>query len=399
MSSNRLILPLKVSLAAIFATCLLFGLCPSAAASDDHGSKRVQTQGDDVYVLAPEEVLTIIVRNVTEMSGDYYIRTDGTIDFPVVGQVHASGMTIKQLTDFLQRGLAKELRDPEVTINVRQPHPNRIYIGGAVAHGGAFEFKKGWRLSELIAVAGGLALPPERANAIIFRQDSPTQKVPLRKIFIDADDASDAPVESGDDVYIQVDATVRVNVVGEVKNTGIHEVYDGQGAVEALASSGGETPSAALSRAHITRKGQDIPVDLYGAVIDGDSAKNVPVQDGDTLYIPQQYARVSVTGTVPRAGPQILPDGRAWTLTDAVSDAGGLGARAKTNGIQLLRVGDDGKVHTTVYDYKKIGTPSMPDPVLKDKDVIFVPQSGAANISDVSGLANLYYILRVVTGL
>ncbi|MHB8637134.1 MAG: polysaccharide biosynthesis/export family protein [Fimbriimonadaceae bacterium] len=372
---------------------------PSHGPAVPIAAAKAQVPSDsETYILGPEDVLTITVRNVPEMSSDYMVQLDGTFYFPVVGQVQAGGMSAKQLKDYLEKGLSKELRDPQVTVNIKQLRPNRIYVFGSVGHPGVLDYKRGWRLSELIASAGGVSVPAERLKAIIFRAGVPTQTISLRKVFIDADEAANVPVLPGDSINVQSDVTVRINVVGEVRTPGMHEIIEGQGAVEALSAGGGETQASALSRAKIVRHGTEIPVDLYAAVIDGDTSKNIVLQDNDTLVIPQQYARIAVTGQVGHPGSQLIPDGRPLTLTAAVAEAGGLGAGAKSTGVQLFRVGPDGKTRHTTYVWKSIGS-KTPDPVLQDKDIVFVPQSGAPNLGDISGFSNLYFIVRAITGL
>lgn len=379
----------------------VFGGAAGAQQAPSHGPAAVKPQvpeNSDTYVLGPEDVITIYVRNVPEMSSDYMIQLDGTMYFPIVGQVHAGGMSAKDLKDYLEKGLSKELRDPQVTVNIKMLRPNRIYVFGSVGHPGVMDYKPHWRLTELIAAAGGLMLPAERLEAIVFRTGTPTEKINLRKVFIDADEASNIAVEPGDTVNVQTDVTVRVNVVGECKTPGMHEIIEGQGAVEALAAAGGETPQSALSRAKVVRNSTELPVDLYAAVIDGDTSKNIRLQDNDTLVIPQQYAQIAVTGMVAHPGAQLLPDGRTLTLTAAIGEAGGLGQLAKSRGVQLIRVGKDGKSHRTIYDYKKIGA-KYPDPVLQDKDIVFVPQSGSPNLTDITNFTNLYFIARTLIGL
>lgn len=392
----------------LFALTLLLGAAftanaatPQQSAAHGPAADSVKAQipeNSETYILGPEDVISIYVRNVPEMTADYLVQLDGTLFFPIVGQVKAGGMSAKELKDYLEKGLSKELRDPQVTVNIKALRPNRIYVFGSVSKPGVEDYKRGWRLSELIASAGGVAQPAERLNAIVFRAGSPTQKIPLRKVLIDADENANIAVQPGDTINIQSDVTVRINVVGECRQPGMHEIIEGQGAVEALSAGGGETAQSALSRAKIVRKGQEIPVDLYAAVIDGNTGKNVKLEDNDTLVIPQQYAKVAVTGNVGHPGSQSLPDGRPLTLLAAISEAGGLSQGAKMSGVQLFRVGPDGKTQRTVYDYKKIGS-KVPDPVLKDHDIVFVPQNGKPNLGDITNFSNLYFIGRAILGL
>jgi polysaccharide export outer membrane protein len=392
MTGNRY---LWIVFSCFVAALFFFG--PVSTASAQSPDKAPATQEvDPNYVLGPEDVLTIIVRGIPEFSGDFMVTNDGMISFQIVGTLKVAGLKASEVQQKLTLGLRKELKDPQVTVNVKQMRPMRIYIQGAVNRAQNYDFKKGWRISELVAMAGGLNLPAERLKAIVFRQGSPTVIVDLKKIFVNGDDSADLALQAGDFVNIQPDPQVRVNVVGEVTQSGMKQIYEGQGAVEALAAAYGPTQKAALSRAKIVRAGKEIPVDLYAAVINADSTKNITVQDNDTLVIPQQYARVAVVGTVPRPGSQVMPDGRDWTISMAISEAGGMAPHAKGK-VVLTRIMPDGK-STKSYDFSvsKLGTKGNPDMVLKDKDLLFIPQSGATQLQDLSSFATLYYVARAL---
>lgn len=364
--------------------------------SDQSGSNSDASQGIEIdrhYLLGPEDVLSVTVQNVPEDSGDFLVRPDGHISFPIAGNLMVAGHTVKEVEAMLTKGLATQLRNPQVSVNIKEMRKNRIYVDGSVRSPSSYNFKKGWRISELIAVAGGLTDEPQRLTAVLYDPGHPTQVVPLRKIFLDVDDRSDLPVQPGDSLYVRPQPTMEINVVGQVARSGVVKIYEGQGAVQALGAAQGGTPQAALSKAEIIRGGHVIPVDLYDAVINGDASKNVVMKANDTLVVPQEYEQVSVVGTVARAGPVLIPDGRPLTLSSAIGDAGGLATRAKQAAV-LTTVGKDGKLVSKSYNLKTLGTKGHPDPVLKNNDVVFVPQSGAPSFNDFLGISQLYYTVR-----
>jgi polysaccharide export outer membrane protein len=373
---------------------LLIGLAFAVAGS-------VFAQGDtkpaapmvvpDTYVLGPEDLITIVTRDVTEASGDFLVRLDGKIDFPLVGEVTVAGLNAGQLKSRLEELLKKELRDPQVTVNVKQMRVNRVYVLGQVQKPGIADYRPGWHLSQVIASCGGLADLPERVRAIVIRNGA-SQTVRLRSIFVDGIEQDDLPIMPGDIVSVQSDVTLRVNVIGPVSKPGMLTVLEGQGAVEALAAAGGDAQGAALSKAKIVRNGEEIPVDLFKAVKLGEAASNVALKDNDTLLIPTTDARVSVVGTVKTPGAQMIPDGRKWRLSEALSQAGGPAAGAKMDGINILRYGSDGKIQTITVNYRHLSPKnSDPDPELQDRDVVFVPQSGKADSGQMNAVLGLMY--------
>lgn len=351
------------------------------------------------YKIGPEDVLTIITRDMPEASGDFMVRPDGTLSFPIAGAVKAAGLTPDELQAKLQEALKKELRDPVVTVNVKQMRINRIYILGIVSKPGLYDFKPGWRLTELIASAGGLAMMPERLTAVIFRQDQPNKTIKMKDLFVDGKDEMNVALQPSDVVNIRSEATIRINVVGQVQHPGQMDIQDGQGAAEAVAAAGGQIEgSSALSKAVIRRDGKDIPVNLYEVMVKGNPGANVPLQTGDSLYIPQIYQRVSVVGTVARPGSQAIPDGREYTVSDAIAAAGGPAQRAKLDGIIVARQHPDGEIEKIPVDFKKLGKQS-PDIKLQDRDVVFIPESGKTNAQQAGSVMNLWFLVRGILGI
>jgi polysaccharide biosynthesis/export protein len=341
------------------------------------------------YRVMPEDSLSIVTRDVSEASGQFLVRPDGKITFPIIGEVEVAGLTIQQIKEKLENLLSRELLAPHVTVNVTTMHMARVYVlGGGVRGNGIFDWKPSWRLTELVAAAGGLTFPPERVKAIVFRAGAQNQVVDLRRVFIDAHEASNIEIRPGDVVNFQNELTIRVQVIGQVGRQGMLEILDGQGAVEALAAAGGGAADAALSKSKVVRRGDEFPIDLREAVAKGRSELNMKLEDGDTLYVPQLLTRISVVGWVGRSGPLINPDGEVLTLSQAIAMAGGPVKEAKTDGVIVSRRDATGKVVVSSYDYKAIltGDPKHPDIPLQDGDIVFVAQSGRTNAGQAGSI-------------
>ncbi len=378
----------------LLAAALAFGVAamPAAVMAQKGGGDKPPSIAPSDYKIGPEDILTIITRDMPEASGDFQVLQDGTINFPIAGTIKAAGLTPSDLQSQLTEALKKELRDPVVTVNIKQMHINRIYILGIVSHPGLYDFKPGWRLTELIASAGGLAVVPERLTAVVFRANQPNKTISMKSLFVEGKDEDNIALMPGDVVNIRTDATIRINVVGAVQHPGQIDILDGQGATEAVAAAGGGTPESALSKAKIHRGDQDIPVNLYTAMTKGDPQANVALKNGDSLYVPQLNDRISVVGVVQHPGTHMIPDGRVYHVTDAIADAGGLAPRAKQQ-IVLARQGTDGKIVQTSLDYKALGV-KVPDPELHDGDVVFIPETGKTDARDATTNLNLWFLLR-----
>lgn len=383
----------------MFATlAMLVWLCAGAWAQGSPGDKPLDIPSD--YKLGPEDVISVVTRDVPELSGDFLIRLDGKFTMPIIGDVDAAGLTVTELKARLEESLRKELREPQVTVNVKQMRLNRVYVLGAVGRPSIIDYRPGWRLTEAIAAVGGMSNLPERLRALVIRKGV-TTVIELRDIFIDGKNESNIELMPGDVISVQSDATIRVNILGPVGRPGLVTILEGQGVVEALAAAGGESERAALTKAKVMRKGQDIPVNLYAAVKQGQTDLNIKLEDNDTIVIPEVTARIAVVGQVKQAGAQYIPDGREWTLSQAISNAGGPGPGAKTDGVTIIRQKPDGSAERLQINYKDImaNKSGAVDPLLQDKDVVFVAQSGKPGMGEISGaLGLLMWPFRLLGG-
>jgi polysaccharide biosynthesis/export protein len=348
-------------------------------------------QVDNSYKIGAEDVVSVAVRDHEEASGDFIVRSDGKITVPIIGEVSVAGMTIAEVRDMLTKKFGeREFRHPEVFVNVKTMRPNRIYVLGSVNTSGMLDWKPGWRLTELISAAGGLSTQPEQLTAIIWRKGSAPVKVKLRDVF-QGEEKANVEVLAGDTVNITGKPMIRVTVTGKTQKQGLIDVFEKDGASEAVAAMGGPLPDGALSRAKILRNGKEIPVDLYSVMFLGQSDKNVSLQDGDIINVPENKAKVAVVGRVGKPGPVEIPDGRQVRLTEAIGLAGGPVSEAKTDAITLARRNEQGVYQAKNYNMKDIlnNKKGMEDPVLQDGDVVMVAQSGKPNSNTLGSILGL----------
>ncbi|MCX4264801.1 MAG: polysaccharide export protein [Muribaculaceae bacterium] len=103
-------------------------------------------------------------------SQTYIVDSKGNIDYPVLGSIHVQGMTIEQLKDYLTAEIAKEVKDPIVTVNLMN---FKVAIGGEVKTPNTYKVN-GNRITILdaLAMAGDLTEYGERANVLIIREEN-----------------------------------------------------------------------------------------------------------------------------------------------------------------------------------------------------------------------------------
>lgn len=99
------------------------------------------------------------------------------------------------------------------------------------------------------------------------------------------------------------------------------------------------------------------------------------MQQGDIVVVPRSPKRVIVVGNVSRPGTQLIPDGGALSVAQALELAGGPTPYKDSVKVTVLRQGEGGKIEL-VEDYvlpRDADSPKL-SRALKNGDVVHVKQ-------------------------
>jgi polysaccharide export outer membrane protein len=165
-------------------------------------------------------------------------------------------------------------------------------------------------------------------------------------------------------VSIQEYRSRKANVVGLANRPGMYEFRGALTLLELLSRAGGPAPEAG-SQATLTRRdGTSAAVDLKALLTQGNTALDLEIHDGDTLYIAAAGSFI-ITGEVRRPGEYRFDEG--MTLIRAITLAGGFSERAATDAVKVIR--HDGE-QERVFDVG-VGTAALEVPVRRG-DVVVV---------------------------
>lgn len=111
------------------------------------------------YRLGPGDQLRITVFGETDLTGTFTVGSQGSIAYPLVGEVPAAGKTIPEFTTGLQTALEQYVRAPNVSVEVANYRP--FFILGEVQHPGTYPYSANLTVLNAVATAGGFTY---RAN-------------------------------------------------------------------------------------------------------------------------------------------------------------------------------------------------------------------------------------------
>lgn len=106
------------------------------------------------YKLGPTDKVRVTVYNEEDLSGEFQIDDAGFVRLPLIGQVHAAGLSASQLESVVESALDDGyLRSARVNIEVTQYRP--FYIIGQVNKPGEYPYVSNMTVPNAIALAGG----------------------------------------------------------------------------------------------------------------------------------------------------------------------------------------------------------------------------------------------------
>ena len=108
------------------------------------------------FLLGAEDLLEITVWKNPDLSRVTAIRPDGLISMPIIGDVQAADLTADALAHRISDRLKQFVRDPAVSVSVKELNSYTIFVLGEVSKPGKYRAKSYITLLQAISMAGGL---------------------------------------------------------------------------------------------------------------------------------------------------------------------------------------------------------------------------------------------------
>ncbi|MFY9420117.1 MAG: SLBB domain-containing protein [Limnochordia bacterium] len=256
----------------------------------------------------------------------------------------------------------------------------QVLVLGEVARPGAYEFRRGDRLLDALALAGGLTPEAWEEQVSLTRQTAQGTQVftvDFSELMTNRFLADNLPLESGD-VIIVPRAARGVIVMGEVQNPGYYQFKAGDSVLDAVMLAGGLLESADAQRVSLTRQtaqgAQVFTVDFAQLMENRVLTDNLSLESGDVIIVPRATRGVVVMGEVQRPGYYQFKAGDS--VLDAIMLAGGLLESADAQWISLTRQTAEG-AYVEYIDFLELQEErfAAEQRILEDGDVIVVPRS------------------------
>lgn len=162
---------------------------------------RVLLQG---AALGSGDVIEVRVYQEKELTGLYRIGAEGSFDFPLVGKVEATGLTPGDLADRLTIRLKDGyLRDPQVSVFVKEFNSKKVFVLGEVSKPGTFKYEDQMTIVQALTLAGGLKALAARNRVVLTRVVEGEERkyvVPFEEISVGK--APNVVLQPGDIIFV-----------------------------------------------------------------------------------------------------------------------------------------------------------------------------------------------------
>lgn len=152
-----------------------------------------------IYMLQPGDTFDVKLFYSQELNESVVIRPDGRISLQLVGELQAAGLEPAELERELRSRYGKVLRDPSVTVIVKQVSAQRVFVAGEVRNPGEVALQSDMTALQAVSRAGFFTRDAETRNVVVLRYKGAEGP---EFIVLDMKAMMDGRVESSGDVVL-----------------------------------------------------------------------------------------------------------------------------------------------------------------------------------------------------
>ena len=197
-----------------------------AAVPNSDLSRLLKTSGRTDYHISQGDILSIVLSGYpdvapasgggsTPYASGYPVDQQGYIQFPLIGRIKASGLSVPQFTANLQKQLQRYLKFSDPQVKIIDYRGNKFFIDGEVKQPGEFSIADApVSLYGAISMAGG-ALPTGDSNNIVLNRNGVNYNIGLQSLRQLGSSANKIYVQTGDSIHVNSQSRNKVYVLGE----------------------------------------------------------------------------------------------------------------------------------------------------------------------------------------
>lgn len=162
-----------VNLLPFFLAASIFGLNILAV----EAQPQKPEEGYGFYEFGAGDVLEVLVFDEPQLSKTVFVRNDGRISLPLVGELMVAGMTPESLAQKITEKLMKVIEEPKVTVILTENKSKVYYVLGQITTPGQYTITQPVTVLQAIAKAGGFLEWAKKSDITIVRDKQLPEKI------------------------------------------------------------------------------------------------------------------------------------------------------------------------------------------------------------------------------
>jgi polysaccharide export outer membrane protein len=124
------------------------------------------------YLIGKGDIIEVNVWKEPMLSGETFVRTDGMVSLPLLGDVKAEGRTPMELREEIKSKLEEYVESPTVTVILKGPVSQKYYLAGEVSKPGEYDLTKDLSFLQAMARAGGFTEWADKNDILLIRMEN-----------------------------------------------------------------------------------------------------------------------------------------------------------------------------------------------------------------------------------
>ena len=127
---------------------------------------------EEPYRLETGDLIEVRFFYTPDLNDKIQIRPDGRITLGLIGEVMVAGRTVGELTSYLQKRYAEQLKDPAIAVQVLSFANRKVFVGGEVVRPGLIALTGEQTVLGAILEAGGVTRQARRGYVLLVRKSA-----------------------------------------------------------------------------------------------------------------------------------------------------------------------------------------------------------------------------------
>ena len=151
---------ISILICVLVGSVIISGCTASKESTENSAISKAQAlnvnRNENNYVIQPGDQVTVTVWNHDQFNINQVVSSDGTIAYPLLGEVKAQGLKKAEFISLLKKKLADYIKgNINLTVSISRPNDKEVSVLGSVNKPDNYPMDKSTSILRILADAGG----------------------------------------------------------------------------------------------------------------------------------------------------------------------------------------------------------------------------------------------------